>query len=103
MTDKPLVSILCATYNHEKYIAEAIESFLMQKTSFPVEIVIGEDCSTDKTWRLIQKYAQIDSRIVALKNKTNADADAKKAQLDVELKQTEVDTAKKSTWEKTFG
>ncbi|MBI5134906.1 glycosyltransferase [Candidatus Uhrbacteria bacterium] len=49
MSGKPLVSIVCATYNHELYIAQAIESFLMQKTAFEVEIIIGEDCSADKT------------------------------------------------------
>jgi len=46
---KPLVSICMITYNHEKYIAQAIEGVLMQKTSFPFELVIGEDCSTDDT------------------------------------------------------
>lgn len=56
MTEKPLVSIVCATYNHESYVAQAIESFLMQKTSFPVEIIIGEDCSTDKTRKICLAY-----------------------------------------------
>lgn len=52
----PLLSILCITYNHENYIAESIESFLMQKTDFPFEIVIGEDCSTDDTRKIIESY-----------------------------------------------
>ncbi|MDC1150367.1 glycosyltransferase [Gammaproteobacteria bacterium] len=54
--NKPIVSIVSASYNHEKYIAQAIDSFLMQKTSFPFEILIGEDCSTDSTRSILQKY-----------------------------------------------
>lgn len=52
----PLVSIASITYNHEQYIAQAIESWLMQKTDFDIEIVIGEDCSTDDTRRIIEEY-----------------------------------------------
>lgn len=52
----PLLSIACITYNHENYIAETIESFLMQETGFPFEIVIGEDCSTDSTRNIIESY-----------------------------------------------
>jgi glycosyltransferase involved in cell wall biosynthesis len=54
----PLVSICCATYNHEKYLAQAMNSFLMQKVSFPIEIVIGEDCSTDGTPQIVREYAE---------------------------------------------
>ena len=54
--NKPLLSILSITYNHEKYIAQAIESWLMQKTDFDIEIVIGEDCSTDNTREIIESY-----------------------------------------------
>jgi len=52
----PLVSIICRTYNHEKYISEAIESFLMQKTDFPIEIIIYDDASTDNNANIIGKY-----------------------------------------------
>lgn len=51
-----LVSINCITYNHEKYIADALEGFLNQKTDFDFEIVIGEDCSTDNTRKIIEEY-----------------------------------------------
>ncbi len=55
---KPLVSINCITYNHEKYISKAIEGFLMQKTSFDFEVLIGEDCSTDNTLKIVRKYEE---------------------------------------------
>lgn len=53
---EPLVSVVCITYNHEKYIAEAIESFLMQETDFPFEIIIHDDASTDRTPEIIREY-----------------------------------------------
>lgn len=53
---EPLVSICCITYNHEKYIRDSMESFLMQKTDFPFEIVIHNDASTDKTADIIREY-----------------------------------------------
>ena len=37
----PVVSVCCITYNHESYIRKSIEGFLMQKTTFPIEIIIG--------------------------------------------------------------
>ena len=55
--DQPVVSVAVITYNHERFIAQAIESVLMQETAFVVELVIGEDCSTDGTRRIVQAYA----------------------------------------------
>ena len=52
----PLVSVFMMTYNHEKYISEAIEGVLMQNTNFDFDIVIGEDCSTDNTRQIILDY-----------------------------------------------
>lgn len=54
--NKPIVSILCATYNHEAYIKNAIEGFLLQETSFPFEIIIHEDVSTDNTAEIVKSY-----------------------------------------------
>lgn len=51
-----LVSVFMITYNHENYIEHAIEGVLMQKTSFPIELIIGEDCSTDNTRKIVREY-----------------------------------------------
>ena len=51
-----LVSICCITYNHEPYIRDAIEGFLMQKTDFPFEVLIHDDASTDGTADIIREY-----------------------------------------------
>lgn len=47
--EKPVVSVLMITYNHEKYIAQAVQGIVSQITDFPFELVIGEDCSQDGT------------------------------------------------------
>jgi Glycosyltransferases involved in cell wall biogenesis len=53
---RPLVSIYMLTYNHEKFIAEAIESVTAQQCDFPIELIIGEDCSTDSTGEIVRDY-----------------------------------------------
>ena len=50
------VSIICNTYNHEKYIEDALKSFLIQKTNFKFEILVHDDASTDRTQEIIRKY-----------------------------------------------
>jgi len=52
------VSVIVATYNHEKFIEQALESIASQKTNFKFEILVGDDCSTDKTPSIINKIAQ---------------------------------------------
>jgi glycosyltransferase involved in cell wall biosynthesis len=56
MAKHPLVSVCMMTYNHEPYIAQAIEGVLMQEADFPIELVIGEDCSTDRTREIVLEY-----------------------------------------------
>lgn len=53
---QPLVSIMCTTYNHSKYISQALDGFLMQKTKFPFEVVVHDDASTDDTANIIREY-----------------------------------------------
>ncbi len=50
------VSVIVTTYNHEKYIAQALDSVLMQKTNFQYEIIIGEDCSIDRTRSIVLDF-----------------------------------------------
>ncbi|HEX4774492.1 MAG TPA: glycosyltransferase [Candidatus Saccharimonadales bacterium] len=59
MTDRtrPKVSIIAISYNHEKYIRQALDSFINQQTDFSYEIVIGDDHSTDDTVKIIKEYA----------------------------------------------
>ena len=52
-----LVSIVCITYNHVRFIKEALESFLKQETNFPIEIILVDDCSTDGTNAICDEYA----------------------------------------------
>lgn len=54
--NNPVVSIVCITYNHEPYLRDALEGFLMQKTTFPFEIILAEDCSTDGTRKICKEY-----------------------------------------------
>lgn len=61
-----LVSVNCITYNHEDYIAQAIEGFLNQKTNFEFEILIGEDCSTDQTLKIVEEYRALNPHKIRL-------------------------------------
>lgn len=54
---QPLVSVVVATYRNAAYIAECLEGILMQRTDFPVEILVGEDESSDGTREICQRYA----------------------------------------------
>ena len=54
--NKPKVTIICHTYNHENYIKDAFNSFLSQETDFPIEIIVHDDASSDKTKDIIREY-----------------------------------------------
>jgi len=56
--DKAEVSVICVTYNHEKYIREALDSILHQKTHFHFEVLIGDDCSSDGTSEILKEYEE---------------------------------------------
>jgi len=60
----PYVSILCSTYNHAPYIKQCIDSLLMQETTFPVEIIIRDDASTDGTTEIVDNYGREHPNIV---------------------------------------
>ena len=67
----PLVSVTMITYNHENFISEAIEGVMMQNVSFNIELVIGEDCSNDRTRDIIKDFQKKypDKIILKLPNK----------------------------------
>lgn len=53
---KPLVSVICLTYNHEDYIRKCLEGFVFQKTTFSFEIIVHDDASTDNTQAILREY-----------------------------------------------
>jgi glycosyltransferase involved in cell wall biosynthesis len=53
---EPLVSICCITFNHEKFIKQTLDGFIMQRTNFPFEVFIHDDASTDNTANIIREY-----------------------------------------------
>lgn len=69
--EQVLVSVVMPVYNTANYLHEAIESILGQ-TYENIELIIVDDASNDDSWRIIEKYAQTDSRVVAIRNQVNA-------------------------------
>ena len=58
VNSRPIISIICNTYNHEKYIGQALDSFLMQKVNVPFEVLVHDDASTDGTPEIIRQYVE---------------------------------------------
>ena len=58
MTKEPKLQVVCITYNQANFIKDALDGFLMQKTNFPFEVLVGDDCSTDGTSEIIAQYAE---------------------------------------------
>lgn len=57
MAERCKVSVLCTAFNHEKYIRAALDGFVSQRTDFPFEVLVNDDCSTDGTAEIIREYA----------------------------------------------
>jgi len=67
-----MVSVCMITYNHEKYISQAIEGVMIQKAPFPIELIIGDDCSNDNTLQICRYYqSKYPDSIRILQRKTN--------------------------------
>jgi len=62
--ENPVISILCNTYNHRSYIEDALRGFLIQKTTFPFEIIVHDDASTDGTSDIVTRYAEKYPKII---------------------------------------
>lgn len=58
MLDAPLVTVFCQTYNQESYIRDALEGFVSQKCSFPFEVLVHDDASSDSTPAIVRKYEE---------------------------------------------
>lgn len=69
--NQPLVSICCLAFNHENFIEDTINGFLKQKTSFPFEILIHDDASTDKTNMLLNKLESLHPQIKVIYQNEN--------------------------------
>ncbi|THF64141.1 glycosyltransferase [Pseudothauera rhizosphaerae] len=69
--EEPLVSIVMLAYNHAPYIEEAMESCLSQQTSFPFELIVCDDASTDGTTEIVRKWAEKHESLVFLPQSVN--------------------------------
>ena len=58
MKGDPLVSIRCLVYNHEPYLRQCLDGFVMQQTTFPFEAIVHDDASTDGSAAIIREYAE---------------------------------------------
>lgn len=70
MEDQPIISVVMAVYNGQKYLEETIDSILSQ-TEKRFEFIIINDCSTDGSPEILKKYQELDSRIIVINNEVN--------------------------------
>ena len=85
MNTSPLVSICCLAYNHAPFIRKCLDGFLMQKTSFSIEILVHDDASTDGTDSIIREYAEkFPELIFPLYETENQFSKGKSAVMDIE-------------------
>lgn len=63
---EPLVSVVSITYNHEQFISQMIEGVLMQQTTFPIELILAEDRSTDRTRDIILEYQKMHPELIRI-------------------------------------
>jgi glycosyltransferase involved in cell wall biosynthesis len=71
-TVTPKLSVLLVTYNHEKYIRQALDGVMMQETDFDFEIVVADDYSQDSTLAIIEEYARDNLNLRVLPTERNA-------------------------------
>ncbi len=69
-----LVSVICITYNHENFIAQALDSILSQETNFEFEVLVGNDTSSDRTGEIINEFVKKHKNIVFLNREINLGA-----------------------------
>lgn len=82
-----MVSVYCATYNHEQFIIEALNSILMQKVNFTIEVLVGEDCSTDNTRNVLKQYEKRHpNQLVIFYRDHNMSKDKIKNSMDLRLR-----------------
>ena len=67
----PVISVIVTCYNQERYIAQCLESVLLQTDCPAFEIIVGNDCSTDHTQQIVDKYASCTDNIVVLPREKN--------------------------------
>src|SRR3954468_19563021 len=68
----PLLTVLMTTYDHEEFVEQALQSVVEQKTQFPFRLVVIEDCSNDRTRRVVESFASEHPGVVRLAaNETN--------------------------------
>ena len=68
---RPRVSVILITYNHQDYVAQALDHVLLQQTPFEFEILVSEDCSTDATRSILREYASREPRLRLLLSESN--------------------------------